>query len=88
MGTDGKLERMAESFQTPCPPPQPSSQPLTPSSALSYKEARSAATSALEANVSEDGLVASKVSKGRREAAATTSSANSLMEEAYQVTVS
>ena len=56
MGTDGKLERMADSFQTPFPPPQPSSQPLIPSSALSYKEARSAATSALEANVSEDGL--------------------------------
>ena len=56
MGTDGELERMTESFQTPFPPPQPSSQPLTPSSALEYKEARSAATSALEANVSEDGL--------------------------------
>ena len=56
MGTDGKLHNILEIFQTAWPPPHPSSQPLAPSSALSYKEARSDATSALEASVRVDGL--------------------------------
>ena len=56
MGTDGKLHNILEIFQTAWPPPHPSSQPLAPSSALSYQEARSDATSALEASVKVDGL--------------------------------
>ena len=56
MGTVGRLDNILEIFQTARPPPHPSSQPLAPSSALSYKEARSDATFALEANVKVDGL--------------------------------
>ena len=62
MGTDGKLDNILEIFQTALPLPHPSSQPLAPSSALSYKVARSDPTSALEASVKVDGLEVIKMS--------------------------